>query len=798
MVQHYIKFTLRTLFKNNKVFAVVNVLGLAISMLCCLFIAQYAIFELSYDKFHINSKNIYRISYSRYIDGEFQYTKAQVFPAVGETIKEEVSQIKNCTRLFPINTHIETVFSIRGLEKKSFQESSVYSADSSFLSIFSLPLIKGDSITALNGGNRILLSESAARKYFGDSDPINRIINWNGMGDWMVTGVFKDLPENSHMKFEFLVSWLNVYEENSKWNWDGFFTYILLEEGSKKEETEQTIQTLLNSKLKETNKNGTIESKFHLQPLETIHLESSLVGEMGVNGSKNTVIALLIMGIIIFMIALVNYTNLSLARIFKRTKEVGVRKVIGSSKGQIIYQFFVESLTINMFALSLALASAWILNDLFNAVIGIKTTSIILINPVHLTGLLVAITISTSFFSSIVPSRFLLIQNPITSLKGVYVNVSTGAFLKRCLLTFQFLSTAVLIAAAIIIHSQVRFMRDKELGFEIDQKLVIKTLAGPGAEMDSLFISQIGLFKNQTKELSSVGNATVTSNIPGRENEWQGRVQSKSNEELVQLSRTRIDEDFFKTFSIKLVAGEETSTSENVVVINESAARLIGFKKPENAIGNVLFGNKVIIGVAKDYNERSLHSKISPAMYTFGQGYMKFITVDIKSNIPETLKTLESRWKGIFPDTPFDYFFADNYFDKQYRNEERLETIFTIFSGISIFIACIGLFGFSYFVVYQRIKEIGIRKILGASPLGLTKLLTKEFIVLILIACTLAVPVINFLANIWLSEFAYKIQVGILYFIVPALIVLFIALFTINLHLIKVIRTNPVDSLKYE
>lgn len=798
MLQHYLKLTIRMLFQN-KVFGVVNIAGLAMSMLCCLFIAQYVIFEFSYDQFHANRKNIYRLNYSRYVNGELQYEKAQVFPAVAETIKEGVPQVRNCTRIFPINTHIETVFSItKGLEKKSFQESSVYSVDASFLSIFSVPLIKGDSITALKGGNRIILSESAARKYFGDTDPINKVINWNGMGDWTVTGVFKDFPENSHMQFEILVSWLEVYEDGSKWSWDGFFTYILLEGGSDKRGTEETIQRLLDSKMDEANKSEVIHARFHLQPLEDIHLESNLVGEMGLNGSKTTVIALSITGIIILLIAIVNYTNLSLVRIFKRAKDVGVRKIIGSGRGQIFYQLFVESVTINVLALVLALVSVLVLNDWFNSLIGIKTTSIIFLNSGRFTVLLVLLTLTVSFVSSILPWRILLTQSPINSLKGLNANVSSGIFLKRTLLTFQFLSTAVLIGAAFIINSQLRFMREKDLGFDIEQKLVIKTLAGPGAEMDSTFMSQIELFKNQSKELSSIDNATVTSNIPGRENEWQGRVSSMKSEEPLVIYRTRVDEDFFRTFKIDLAAGKYTSPSENVVIINESAAQLLGFKNPEDALGSILFGTKEIIGVAKDYNEMSLHSKISPSMFTFGQGYMKFLTVSIKSNVPGTLKSLERMWKGIFPDKPFDYFFLDNYFDRQYAHEKRLEAILAIFSGLSVFIACLGLFGFSYFVVYQRIKEIGIRKVLGASPFGLMKLLTGEFIILIVISGIIAIPITYYLANFWLAGFAYKIEVGTWYVLVPALIVAVIALLTISLHLVKTIRTNPADCLKYE
>ncbi len=798
MISHHIKFAFRDLVKN-KLFALVSISGLAISILCCLFIAQYSLLEFSYDQFHDKGKNIYRVNYSRYIDGEFQYKKAQVFPAVGEALLNEVPQVINFTRIFPINTHIETVFSIEdGDKSKTFQESSLYAVDSSFLSIFSFPLIKGDSSTALSGANRIVLSESAAKKYFGESDPVNRIIHFKGMGDWTVTGVFKNPPANSHMKFEFLVSWLNVYGERSMWNWDGFFTYVLLEEGSDLSSTQGTVQQVLSSKINEANPSEQVRSEFELQPLSGIHLESNLLGEMYVNGSKQMVMTLIAIGIIILIVSLVNFINLSLARMFKRVKEFGVRKVIGSRKIQIVQQFFLEAFIINGFAVLFAIILAIIFKDIFNALVGIENVSLMERKPVQWIGILTISVFILSLAAAIIPSRFLINQNPINSLKGIYMNVSTGALLKRGLLTFQFMATAISITGTIIIHQQSRFMRTNDLGFDINQKLVIKTLAGPGSEMDSLFVNQIKLFRTQSKALANIGGATVTSNIPGRENEWQGRVQSTVNQELIQMLRARIDEDFFKTFKIDFLAGKEASSFENVVIINESAAMLLGYTNPAEAIGNKLFGENEIIGVVKDYNERSLHSRVEPSMYTYGQGYMKFITVDIQSNVPQTVDALEKKWSAIFPDKPFEYFFLDDYFNQQYATELRLERIFTVFSGLSIFIACLGIFGYSYFVVYQKTKEIGIRKVLGASSLGLIKLLTSEFILLILISGTLSIPIAYYLANFWLSEFAYKIDLRAFYFIIPTIVVAIVAFITIQVHIIKAIRTNPVDSLKYE
>lgn len=333
------------------------------------------------------------------------------------------------------------------------------------------------------------------------------------------------------------------------------------------------------------------------------------------------------------------------------------------------------------------------------------------------------------------------------------------------------------------------------MGFEINQKLVVRSLAGSGDEMDSLFNKNIEIFKVQVKELESVNNVTVTSNIPGRENEWLGRVQSVSNEEMIQMFRTRIDSNFFDTYKIDIVAGKLTNTVKTVI-INEAATKQLGYKEPEDAIGNMLFRDYEIVGVVKDYNERSLHTTVAPAMYTYGEGYMKFITIDIKSNLPATIDFMEQKWSSIFPGRPFEYFFLDDFYNRQYERDIRLGNVFTIFAGLSIFIACLGLFGFSYFVVYQKIKEIGIRKILGASSLSLVKLLSSEFLLLILVASVLSIPLTYYLSSNWLSRYAYRIDIKLEHFTIPVLIVLSISIGTICLHLLKAIKSNPVESLK--
>ncbi len=800
MILNYLRFSFRSM-RRHSVFTFVNITGLAVGIAVCLLMFNFVSFEKSYDTFFPLSKDIVRVSYSRLIDKELQYSKAQIFPAVGETLKSEIPAVENYTRLFPITTHVEAVMMIgEDRERKTFMESSVYAVDSTFLTIFPLEFIQGDALTALNGEKKLILSESSAQKYFGDSDAINKIIHWEGMGDWLVTGVYKDLPANSHMKFDFLASWMNVYGDRSAWNWDGFYTYLKLQPNANLAEVESTMQKILTAKMESNENANRTTTSFFLQPLEDIHLHSNLTSEMQVNGNEQTIEVLQLVAVFILVLALINYLNLSVARAIRRAKEIGVRKIVGSSRHQLQLLFFTESFLINLISLAIALTLTIVLLPVFNSLTGKQMEMTVLLNPIFI-SIVLAFLVIFSIVVGFYPTRNLASINPIQAMKGGKLSNLNGQFTRRALLSVQFLTTILLISATLIIQRQVSFMQSQELGFDVHQNVVIKTIGGPGAEMDSTFTNKINLFKSRVKDEAYAVNATITSSIPGRENEWLGRLRkSEDNPELISTARTRVDTDFIETYGLKIIAGRNFSEENpKQIILNETAVAMLGYKNAQEAIGNLLMGSSEIIGVVNDFHERSLQEPILASMYTPGQGYMKFITVKINSNdAGGAVESLHQQWSIIFPDKPFDYFFLDEFFNRQYQREQQLQKVFGYLSAIGLSIACLGLFGFTYFMTYQRTKEIGIRKTLGATMLNIIRLLSTEFAILLMLAGLIAFPISYYVSNFWLANYPIRIWLGSVDFISPVLLVAFFAFASILFLLIRSAKTNATEALKHE
>jgi len=800
MITNYVKFSWRSIARH-KVFSTINMVGLAVSMAVCMLIYNYVKFEKCYDTFFTRHQDVVRVSYARLIDNELQYSKAQIFPAVGDVLKESIPAVENYARLFPITTHVEAFLWIEEAgERKDLIEPTIYAADSSFLKIFPFPLLKGNPLTALTGEKKLLLSESAAIKFFGHIDVLNKVIHWDGMGDWLVTGVFEDLPENSHMQFDFLTSWMNVYEERSAWNWDGFYTYLLLRPGTHLGDTEQLAQQVLDEKMKGNENANRVTSKFFLQPIDDIHLHSQLTGEMEPNGNAEVVNALQIVAFVILALALINYINLSVARAIKRSKEIGVRKIIGSSQRQLSILFFTESFLVNLIGFGIALLLVYSLSDAFSLVAGKKVNLLIWDDPILFITASVGILTVFSMIAGFYPARILSSFSVVTAMKKS-VSVSGGKGVRSSLLVIQFLITIVLVTMTMVIKNQISFMQNQELGFKLHQNVVIKSLATAGAEMDSTFINNMELFKARIKENAHVVNATITSNIPGRENEWTGRLRrSQQDKELISTSRTRVDKDFLDTYGLSLIAGRNfSSENPDQIILNQSTTKMLGYKTEQEAIGNKLMGNYEIVGVVKDFHERSIHEPITPAIYAPGQGYMKFVTVNVDAaNFNKTLPVLEQQWKSVFADKPFDYFLLDEFFNQQYNQEHQLSEVFQYFSAVGLGIACLGLFGFTYFITHQRTREIGIRKTLGASLKSIIQLLSSELALLLLIAGVLAGPASYYLADLWLSEYPVRTIPGIVNFVLPVLLVSFFAFISIIILLVRTAKTNPVEALKQE
>ncbi len=795
MLLNYIRFAVRNL-QRHATFSFVNITGLAIGMMLCLAIIQYAMYQKSFDGFHVNKNEIVRVAYSRYLNNEYQFTRAMVFPAVGEAAKQNIAGVRDFTRMFPLANHAEAVFST---DNKAIIETDIYAVDESFLNMFTLPLIQGDAASALKEPNSMILSASAAEKYFGKGDPINKVIHWEGMGDWTITGVFEDLPSNTHMKFDFLVSWMQVYGDRSLWNWDGFYTYLQLVPGTDITKVESALQEVTNENIKAAN-SLPITASIHLQPLADIHLKSNLTGEMRPNGDETVVNALMVIAVFILIIACINYTNLSLARSLRRMKEAGIRKVIGSTRGQIRAQFFVESLTLNVISFMIACllcVSLWVP---FERLVGEKVDAMLLNDPLFAVGGLVFVLLISSLLSGIYPAQMLSRYNPAESLKGNGVS-GGGQWFRKGLITFQFAVTLVLIAGTLVIYRQVSYMQEQKLGFALDRNLAIKTLSTAPGEMDTTFQSRLKTFILTIKDHTSIKNATVTSNIPGRENDWVGRLRvSENSDVMISAVRTRVDENFIDTYGLTLLEGTNfTSGGTGQVIINEATARAYGFKTNKEAIGTKMMGNYSVVGVVNDFHERSLHDNVMPAIYTMGQGYSKYITVNIDpANARQTIGFLREQWKTSFPSTPFEYVFLDEYFNRQYDGDRRLANVFFVFTMSGIFIACLGLLGFTYFVIHQRRKEIGIRKVLGATAVHITRLLALEFGWMLLIASLFALPLAWYTANDWLQRFAFRDDLSPYTLTVPVVLLGLVLSVTIGIQIIKAVRVNISDSLRSE
>ncbi len=795
------------MFSRNKIFSTVIVIGLSVSLAAGLLLAGYVSFELRYDDFFERSRDIYRVQHDRFMNGELAYRKAMVFPEVGLSLKAQFPEVEEVGRLFPLSTNIEPVFtsvSSTG-NRTSFSEANAYLADSTFCKVFDLNFIYGDGTSALAGPDRIILSQSTALRYFGRLDVIGKTLHGGtGFGNYTITGVFKDLPFNSHLKFDILMSWHKVYGDRSIFTWDGFYTYVLLAEDANVESLKGKLNTFSESYMGEFYKgqNGS-SSHFYLQPLESIHLDSHLEGEMQPGGNRDVVYVLLIVAGLIILIAIINQINLTTSRSLERVKEIGVRRVVGSSKLQLIIQFMVESFLLNftsaVIGISVALASCHYFNMLFDTHI-----SILELNYTSAWFALSAYLIMVSLVGGLY-SAFILAQTKVhEALKNMNVTPRRSG-LQRILVTFQFAVSLVMVVGVFALFQQVNFMQSRNLGFGIERKLVVKMLPGVGEESDTLFNHRLNTVKNELAAISFVKSSTVSSSIPGRKNEWRGRVRTVGNgEAVVRGNLTRVDEHFINAFDLRLVAGRNYTSSfnnERSIIINAEAARQLGFSNPADALGEkiVMFRDREIIGVVESFHEAALHEEISPSMFITGEGYMKYLTISLRDGeVADQIESIRRIWAARFPDKPFEYFFLDDFFNRQYHADLIMTKCIGLFSGIAIMIACLGLFALSTYMLYRKTKEIGIKKILGASVSMITKELTMGLLIPIMGSILIAVPLAYRLVTWWLSSYAYRIELDMFIFVIPVGMIIAIAWLSIITQSFRAAQRNPTESLKHE
>jgi putative ABC transport system permease protein len=799
MIKNFFLTAYRNLVKN-KINTFLNVFGLAIGVVVCLLIGVWLQRELSFDNFHPNSTQIFRLTNTFKSESE-SFSQAPSGPAFGAQLPKQLPSVISACRIFGGDYKIKA-------GNTEFFESNILVVDSNFFQFFGFRLKKGSSSRVLQSVGQIVLTEAMALKYFGKEDPIGKTVVVEGENPMVVTGIAENAPINSQIQFDFLIPFSYLRKKaHEQWKFDidnvwvgGWpLTYVQLSDPKKWKEDENQINKIAARFSEKEWKENKMSYRYHLQPIRDVHLKSNLRYDADNNGSIARVRVFSIVGVIVLILACINYINLSTAGALKRAKETAVRKVIGATKTQLLRQFFIETLIISALAVFAGLFLFRMVVPEFSKWIGQPYT--FSFSGINLLWVFILI-LFISTIAGIYPATILSSFSPATTLKGSFSQSPRGNLIRKTLVVFQFTITIALIASILIINQQMRYIKNKSLGF--DGKAVLEIRFNG----QSSVINQYNVIRNKFLKNPYILNVSKHSQnvVGGLGNGWTTTENLKGEEISTSLYRLDVDTAYFNTYNMKLAAGrffskDMPTDSNKSVLVNEAAVRTFGWQKPENAIGK-RFGKgddaKYVIGVVKDFNFESLHKPVEALLIGFAtRGSRLSLKMDV-AHSDEVIQHIENTWKYTFPEVPLQYSFVDESLAKQYGNESKMEGIFYGFSGLSLLIACLGLFGLSIFVVERKIKEIGVRKVLGASVPGIVTLLSKDFIKLVVIAFSIATPLSWVLMNKWLEDFAYRIDVNWWVFVVAGALAVLIALATISFQSIKAAFTNPVKNLRTE
>jgi len=806
MFRNYFKTAWRNLWRN-KFYTSINIIGLASGLAICLLISLFVRDELSYDRYNLNANRIYRVNTE--IKFGSNYFDLAVTPAMlGPTMVKEFPQVEQYTRLRWYGSFLVK----KGNE--NIQEGRVCYADSTLFEVFTLPMIQGDPKTALSESHSLVITETIAKKYFNQLDVVGKHMLINDTGNYKITGVIKDIPTQSHFNFDFFVPMIeNTGSNDDYWLAQNWNTYVLVKKKANVKQLEAQLspmmnrhvgpelKTVINQTFDEFEKGGGFV-RASLTPLTDIHLHSNKTGELWGNGNVHFVYIFSAIAFLILLIACVNFMNLSTARSSNRAKEVGVRKVLGSLRRNLIWQFLVESILISFIALILAIVIARLLLPYFNQLTGGKTIQInILFQPSMLISLTLLI-VAVGLLAGSYPAFFLSVFQPIDVLKG---NLATGfkkSLLRNALVVFQFFISIFLIIGTVVIYNQLNYIQTKDIGFNRKQ---ILTINHTNALKD-----QASTFKNELLQISGVQNVTMSSFLPvnyNRNNDVLFTSPTLDPKTGMSIQTWIVDENYIPTLNIKLFQGRNFSsqflTDSSAIIINETAAKFLAKKDVVNKkiyevkdVNTKELREWHIIGVIKNFNFSSLRDFVTPLALTLGKDYGN-ISVRINSNdIPNVLAQIKNKWKTMAPSQPFDYSFMDEDFNKLYITEQRIGQIFITFAVFAILIACLGLFGLVTYAAEQRTKEIGIRKVLGAGVVNIVTMISKDFLKLVLIASVIAFPFAWWAMNKWLQDFAYRVNIAWWVFALAGITAVTIALLTTSYQSIKAAMANPVKSLR--
>lgn len=810
MLISYFRTALRT-FLKHKSYTALNIIGLTLGLAASLFIWQYVKYERSYDTFHSKAQDVYRVQYNQYQQDKLRFECAAAVPAVGPALKNNFPEVLQFTRLFPVSGIMSYESPDRGLI--AFREEKMQITDTSVFDVFDFRLLAGNPSSALVGPNKAVISQRAAKKYFGEEQPVGKNLKWSdGNITFEVTGVFEDLPVNSHIKFDFLFSYETMKAfangpdnpQETAWGWYDFNTYVLLKPGT----DVALLQTkwdewLVKNRAEEWKKyNG--KQEFILQPLLDIHLGKVLLqeSEPDERGDRESVYALSFIALFILIIAWVNYINLATARSMDRANEVGVRKVMGAVRNQLVYQFLSESLLINLLAAVLALVTVMLAWPTFAQLSGRPIPMTYLTQPdfwLSLVGLFVLGSVLSGFYPAIVLSSF----KPVSVLKGKIAHSRHGNLLRKSLVVFQFAASVCLMVGSVVVYQQLSFMRGRDLGVNIAETLVVKS---PGLR-DSTFASKMDVLKAEVLKIPGVKKMTNSTNVPGDEIFWASSIRrlERGVETNISGYTVGIDEDYIDAFDLQIIAGrsfgKEFPNDEKRVILNRAMAEALDWKNPEDAIGRLVRQGDTleVVGVLENYHQMSLKEAITPLVYRYTPQYSQFSALKIEGNrYQEVLAALDEPWHSLFPGDPIDYFLLDQFFNRQYDAEQRFGSIFSLFTALAIIIATLGLFGLASFMTVQRTKEIGIRKVLGSSASGIVLLLSKGFVQLVLVANLIAWPLAWRLMSGWLETFPYHTTLNPMVFVLAGAAVVVVALLSVGYQTMKAAVVNPAETLRTE
>lgn len=806
MIKNYFNIALRNFWKNKSL-SLINLIGLAIGMATCMVILLFVQNEFSYDRFNDKADRIVRVVFKGHVQGQ-EMKEANVMPPVAKTLLADYPEVQQATRLVNAGSPIITY------GEKSFRESAFSFVDPNFFQVFTLPLIKGNAATALKQPHTVVITEAVAKRYFGNDDPMGKVIQIKGNNDsYKVTGVIDQVPANSHFHFDFFASmesWADA--KSSSFMVSGYHTYLVLPKGYDYKKLEaklpQTFDKNVSPQLKqgtgmdlaEFRKKGNDIGLF-LQPLTDIHLHSDLTGDLSPSGDIRYVYIFSIIAVFMLLIACINFMNLSTAGASKRSREVGIRKVLGSRKSELVGQFLSESVLITFVAAILAIGLVYLTLPFFNKLAHQNLSLHSFANPYIIPAFILFIGI-TGLLAGSYPAFVLSAFKPVSVLKGKLSMGKQSVNLRSGLVVFQFFISILLIIGTAVVYKQLSFIQHIKLGYDKNQVLILPETWLLGKNQD--------VFRQQLMQDPRIENISVSGYLPAGDSYGNNFFVYPENNDskLIKSLRYDVDYNYISTLGIQMLEGRNFSkdfgTDSSGVILNEVAAKELGWGK--DAIGHTISrrendGTTVklkVIGIVKDFHFKSLHEMISPLVMVLnrdaGTTILKVKTTDIAG----LLSTIKTKWDALSPDGALSYSFLDERVNNTYEAEKRLESILGIFAGLTILVACLGLFGLVTFTTEQRTKEIGIRKVLGADIGTIVQLLSKDFLKLVLLALLVAVPVAWWAMNKWLQEFAYRIHISWWIFALAGLTAIAIALFTISFRTIKAATANPVKSLRTE